>query len=151
MPESVVILPKLYRRLDTFIYYLRLTSQHLHGFGETLFFLRGNQQTHVIGHQYIGVKITAVCVAGLLEFFEIELVSVSAQKISVQLLPRRTTCCGWPGITNRGKRAIFITPISRRLHSTTRFVKYQSSLTPLNYLIYKNREFLYPKTKPHLL
>ena len=35
-------------------------------------------------------------------------ISLKTQKISVRLLPRKITCCGWPGRISLGKRAIAI-------------------------------------------
>lgn len=46
----------------------------LDSFGDALFFMRSNEQVDVVGHQHVGVDVAAVCGAGLLELFEVELV-----------------------------------------------------------------------------
>jgi hypothetical protein len=38
-----------------------VAPQHQNGFGDALFFMRGDEQVDVVGHQHVGVDI--VCVA----------------------------------------------------------------------------------------
>lgn len=39
-----------------------------------LFFLRGEEEVHMVGHEHVGVELAGVFVAGKLELFEVEVV-----------------------------------------------------------------------------
>lgn len=108
-----------------------VTAQHLHRFGEALLLMRCDEQMDVGGHQHVGVQIAAVCGAGQLEFFEIELaVGIGAEDFAA-VVAAQNDVLRLAGYDESGQARHF-PPLDKRMRQfTAESIMNQSSLTPL--------------------